>query len=66
MTEHAPFAVVLHEHRQHIVHRYPAYEDCNLDDSVKRVYLDSTEVSDLIGSGKARYCEHCHSEDVVG
>lgn len=63
MTDHAPFALNLNESGPHVVHRYPASESCNLDDTDKRVYLDELEVKELVANGRARKCERCFENE---
>ena len=58
MTDHLPFQAILKEHGEHVIHKFPAHEECNIDDADQRVYLDSLEVTQMVEAGKARYCEH--------
>lgn len=59
MTDHRSYAVNLNEGRQHVVHRHPAFEECNVDDADKKVYVDRIEADELTKSGAAVLCEHC-------
>ena len=59
MTDHAPFVAVIHDSGPHTLHRFPAFETCNLDDTDKLVYLDDRELNEMADTGKARRCEHC-------
>jgi hypothetical protein len=59
VTDHALFVANLNPDGKHVLHRFPAYEQCNLDDTDKLVYLDQGEVNEMAGTGKARRCEIC-------
>jgi hypothetical protein len=42
-----------------VLHRWPAYEECNLDDSAVD-YRVSEEAADyLVAHGTVRRCKHC-------
>lgn len=44
---------------QDTVHRYPAFEECNLDDADDRKRVDARTAAALIAKGEAQACEHC-------
>jgi hypothetical protein len=59
MTDHAPYVVNLNLDGQHVLHTFPAREECNLDDTKKLVYLDEAEALGMVRGESTRRCEHC-------
>jgi hypothetical protein len=60
VTDHAPYAVNLNPDGQHVLHTFPAHEECNLDDTAEKlVYLDEKPALQMVRAEKARQCEHC-------
>lgn len=46
-----------------VLHRWPAHEECNLDDSASD-YRVSAETADyLVAHGTVRRCKHCFPSD---
>lgn len=47
------------------LHRWPAFEECNLDDTEAEVSVDVSTGAHLIDIGDARWCEHCRPQTEV-
>jgi hypothetical protein len=47
------------------VHRWPAFEECNLDDTEADISVDTSTAAHLIDKGEARPCEHCRPMDIA-
>lgn len=45
------------------IHRYPAFEACNLDDTDAEIAVDESTGSHLVDKGEARFCEHCFTAE---
>jgi hypothetical protein len=41
------------------IHKWPAFEECNLDDTEADIAVDESTGAHLIDKGEAVYCEHC-------
>ena len=61
MTEQLPFVLNKNVDRENVLHRFPAFEQCNLDDAAKLEHIDAETADALINMGEARRCEHCFS-----
>lgn len=41
------------------IHKHPASEECNLDDTDAEIGVDVSTGAHLVDTGEARFCEHC-------
>jgi hypothetical protein len=47
------------------VHKLPAFEECNLDDTDADIKVDVSTGAHLVDKGEARFCEHCFPQEAT-